>query len=181
MLKADLSDLPKGWFDEGDIEWYRQIYEELVPECGNTVEVGCYRGRSICSIADIILRKNIQVLCVDCWRPWDMDEGFGVFSRFNEALSKFGLTKAVESAIGLSCEVARTVASHSKDFIFIDADHNYESVKADLEAWEPKLKRGAYIGGHDYMSFPGVTKAVNERYKRRDCRVDSSIWLAKPT
>lgn len=48
------------------------------------------------------------------------------------------------------------------DFIYIDADHSYESVKRDLSAWLPKIKFNGWIGGHDYdnENFPGVHKAV---------------------
>jgi len=37
------------------------------------------------------------------------------------------------------------------DFIYIDADHSYESVKQDIEAWYPKCKVGGIFSGHDYV------------------------------
>jgi predicted O-methyltransferase YrrM len=49
----------------------------------------------------------------------------------------------------------------SVDFVWIDAGHEYEEVKADIEAWMPKLKRGGVMGGDDYP-FDGVSKAVKE-------------------
>lgn len=52
------------------------------------------------------------------------------------------------------------------DFVFLDADHSYEGVRADIAAWAPKVKPGGWLGGHDYENpnFPkfGVTRAVNE-------------------
>ena len=52
------------------------------------------------------------------------------------------------------------------DFIYIDADHNYDAVKSDLEAWWPKLKRGGLFCGHDYHMYgqinTDVKKAVDE-------------------
>ena len=56
------------------------------------------------------------------------------------------------------------------DFIYIDGNHSYDFVKADLEAWWPKLKSGGAICGDDYqegyyqvtsLDF-GVVKAVDE-------------------
>ena len=35
------------------------------------------------------------------------------------------------------------------DFLFIDADHRYESFIADLKAWIPKVKAGGIVCGHD--------------------------------
>lgn len=54
----------------------------------------------------------------------------------------------------------------SFDFVFIDADHRYEGVKADILGWMPKVKKGGIIAGHDYKvpgrRHPGVKRAVNE-------------------
>ena len=63
---------------------------------------------------------------------------------------------------------AKDIADESFDFIYIDADHTYEAVKRDLNAWWPKLKVGGLIGLHDYeeifhSNIPfGVVQAVTE-------------------
>lgn len=65
-----------------------------------------------------------------------------------------------------SIEAAREVKDGSLHFVFIDADHSYESCKADIEAWLPKLLPGGVLGGHDYnrLQYPreGVKRAVDE-------------------
>lgn len=38
------------------------------------------------------------------------------------------------------------------DFIFIDADHSYEAVKADFEMFSPLLAKNGVIGLHDVCS-----------------------------
>ena len=53
------------------------------------------------------------------------------------------------------------------DFIYIDACHLYDSVKADLEMFLPKLKTNGILCGHDYMDDPrgsnfNVVQAVDE-------------------
>lgn len=51
------------------------------------------------------------------------------------------------------------------DFVFIDAGHSYRAVKADIEAWERKVKPGGWFGGHDYHpEFSGVMRAVGEAF-----------------
>lgn len=52
------------------------------------------------------------------------------------------------------------------DFLYVDGLHNYEGVCLDLELYEPKVKVGGLIAGHDY-NLRGVKKAVNERYGDR--------------
>lgn len=47
--------------------------------------------------------------------------------------------------------------------VFIDSFHAYDEVKADIEAWLPKLQRPGILAGHDYGLFwPGVCEAVHE-------------------
>lgn len=66
-----------------------------------------------------------------------------------------------------SIEAASTIADGSLDLVFLDADHSYDAVKADLAAWLPKMKLGGWIGGHDYRNSDprfrfGVDRAVDE-------------------
>jgi predicted O-methyltransferase YrrM len=49
---------------------------------------------------------------------------------------------------GLSHEIGHTF-DLSIDFLFIDADHSYEAVKADWKRWFPKVRKGGYIALHD--------------------------------
>lgn len=54
------------------------------------------------------------------------------------------------------------------DFCYIDALHQYASVKQDVEAWYPKVKPGGILAGHDYLNGIyreveyGVKQAVDE-------------------
>lgn len=51
---------------------------------------------------------------------------------------------------GLSVELAAGFPDWHFDWIFIDAGHDYENCKADLEAWWPKLRPGGLFSGDDY-------------------------------
>ncbi len=62
---------------------------------------------------------------------------------------------------------------HDIDLLFIDGDHSYEGVKADIEAWLPHIKRGGHVAFHDCACVTNkqphflhyeVTRAVNEWY-----------------
>lgn len=71
------------------------------------------------------------------------------------------------------------------DFCFIDADHSYSAVKADIEAWYPLVREGGICAGHDW-NHPkekrngqfGVTKAITEYAETHGLavQVEGSVW-----
>jgi hypothetical protein len=53
------------------------------------------------------------------------------------------------------------------DWVYVDGDHTYEGVLADLEAWAPRVRPGGVIAGDDYGATgqwwgDGVQRAVAE-------------------
>lgn len=66
---------------------------------------------------------------------------------------------------------AAAVDDASLDLVYIDAEHTYDAVKADIGLWLPKVRAGGWIGGHDY-DHPmerirgkwGVRAAVDELF-----------------
>lgn len=51
-----------------------------------------------------------------------------------------------------SAVAAARFADGSLDLVFIDADHQYDAVMRDLEAWWPKIAPTGRIAGHDYTA-----------------------------
>jgi predicted O-methyltransferase YrrM len=60
-----------------------------------------------------------------------------------------------------SAKAAALYEDESLDFVFIDACHETEAVKADILAWWPKVKIGGILAGHDYF-WTQVQPAVDE-------------------
>jgi hypothetical protein len=65
------------------------------------------------------------------------------------------------------------IPEESVDVVFVDADHSYEAVKADLEFWWKKVRKGGQLLGDDYSScHPGTTKAVDEFAINNNLKID---------
>ena len=67
------------------------------------------------------------------------------------------------------------------DFVFVDADHTYQGVLDDVNAWVGKVKKGGWILGHDYNSkrHAEVKRAVDKLFGRR-VEVDTDhVWAVR--
>jgi len=139
-------------------------------------EVGVFTG----ALSTLLLRKeDLTLYMVDSWKGHDPDSKYAE-TDFHGRLSQMEqdayhlYTKDATSFAGErakiirkdSLEAAKDFEDGSLDFVFIDADHTYEGVKADIRAWLPKVKEGGWISGHDFENpdFPawGVSQAVGE-------------------
>jgi predicted O-methyltransferase YrrM len=65
-------------------------------------------------------------------------------------------------------EVSRILHERRLDFLFIDGDHAYESVKADFQGYAPFVRSGGVVALHDIaMGQPsGVSRFWSELRKR---------------
>lgn len=67
-----------------------------------------------------------------------------------------------------SDDAAKDFLDESLDFVYIDANHDYEHVYNDIYVWIKKVKSGGIISGHDYTRRRGqdhlyaVIDAVND-------------------
>jgi hypothetical protein len=153
----------------------------LLPREAVCAEVGTYRG----DFAAAILRASNpkQLYLVDSWehRSEEKYEGAsygghalagqqgmdamyeGVVARFRAEID----SGAIVIKRARSLEAAASFPDESLDWVYIDADHSYEGVKRDLDAYYSKVKPGGFIAGDDYGQGDkwfghGVTRAVDE-------------------
>jgi hypothetical protein len=59
-----------------------------------------------------------------------------------------------------SLNACNDFAEGSLDFVFIDANHDYNEVCVDLRIWVRKVRSGGLLCGHDY-NMVGVKRAVD--------------------
>jgi hypothetical protein len=108
--------------------------------------------------------------------PWENNAELSdcetVFRTCKGLLDPFG--DRAEMVKGYSPFAAEMFEDNSLDFIYIDGLHDYESVKADIAGFYPKLKVGGIISGHDYHleDWPGVYNAVNEFISQNELEIN---------
>jgi len=135
------------------------------------VEVGVWRG----NFAKIILSKWAgDIYLVDAWKRLDgyKDVRNERFDPYDYQLMEENLAEYADRCHvikHLSVEAAKFVPNEL-DFVYIDANHSYASVKQDIKTWFEKIRKGGILAGHDFMSLRhlGVTQAVLEfAFKRQ--------------
>jgi len=150
----------------------------------NMIEIGSYQGEST-----IIFQKNFpnsKIFAVDFWLN-NYDEREVNINSFNmmDVENNFDvLTKSYSNIIKIkmsSSDFSNIIADNSIDFIYIDGDHSYKGITNDLINWKNKIKKGGYIGGHDYndIQIDTIIKAILENFPNYKINIFESNWLIK--
>ena len=126
------------------------------------VEVGVYEGQSAAYLA-----VELATLCDDVPARLDLVDNFGGQAGADRVKASLSRVANIigDIVVGDSAASASRYPDASLDFVFIDADHSYESVSRDIDAWRSKVRPGGILAGHDFaLEFPGVIRAVTERF-----------------
>ncbi len=159
----------QGWMSLSEIQWlYRQAKQYKT-----IVEIGCWKGKSTHALLTGAQSHGGKVSVVDHFKGAAGQEQFfpevaylDIYHIFMASLGHFSnLSVYKMDSLSGSKRIKKA------EMIFIDAGHEYEEIKQDLELWEPKATK--LLCGHDYQ-FPGVKKAVVEKFGIPN--VIDSIW-----
>jgi len=175
----------EGW--SSDILPFYAAMSDKLPDGALIAEVGVYKGRSLLYFAEQLAARRKLACRIDAIDSWEASWCPNMWEMFQGHLRDS--SDEVRSMITCwrmsSADAARMQNDQTLDFCFIDADHNYESVRSDIAAWLPKVRPGGIICGHDYSgdlygSFPGVDRAVHEAFaKDRVQKPSGSVWLVQ--
>ncbi len=141
--------------DINRIDLIKEIGTEFPKGFG--VEVGTFKGEFS---KQILENWSGTLYMVDVWRCLG-DEYIDSSNHGNFDIEIFG--ESIKNIKGhedrgvmvrASSEIASNMfLDNSLDFVYIDANHAYDFVKEDIELWYPKVKKGGYLCGHDYIDL----------------------------
>ena len=168
-----------GWLMESEAAYLAR----LAGRSNLIAEVGSWLGRSTCALG-----ANTQgvVFAVDTWQGSEEHVGMlaekpegWLFSEFRHNTS--GLPIMPIPLPSLDAAFLLTKTRILFDLIFVDANHSYESVKADILAWVPLLSVGGVICGHDFdpTYWKGIVRAVEECVPRFRIVPETTIWTTE--
>jgi cephalosporin hydroxylase len=155
-----------GWFHHGDK--ILELVEQHRPKV--CVELGTWMGASAIPVARSIARWGGTLFCVDTWSG-DLNEDGGSPAGRAPIMLLSCARRMVDAGVSASVRlIPATTAVAAKawsgpiDFLYVDADHSFLGVCADLEAWAPHVRSGGLIVGDDYGSdlYPGVKSAWDD-------------------
>lgn len=136
--RSELTGLP-GWETKPE-QQALMVYATPVPDNGVIVEIGCEFGMStgaFCSAA----KKTVSITSVDLF-PGDM------IDVHRKNLKEAGYDGRSKRISGDSATVGLTW-DKPIDLLFVDGDHTYEGVLADMNAWLHHVKVGGVVIFHD--------------------------------
>lgn len=168
-----------------------RLFAELDFKTG--AEIGVEEG----AYTEVLCRENPQatIYAIDAWMA---------YKGYREHVSQDKLngfyTNALKRVSGLNCRVLREFSMDAArkfddgelDFVYIDANHDFQFVVNDLAEWQKKVRAGGIVAGHDYrktknnMPFHVIqaTQAFTSAYRispwfvlRGDHRAASFMWI----
>lgn len=143
------------------------------------LEIGSYMGESTSMFAASGVFNEIH--CIDPFNGYEEANDF-LNKKWNEIDNEFKINTRHFNNITIHRDYSYNISDNFEDnyfdLIYIDAAHDYDSVKKDIELYLPKCKH--IMAGHDYSSeWPGVIMAVNEIFGKPDFNSADSSWLKK--
>lgn len=170
--KHNIKEVP-GWLTDGEAQTLMKYGRG-----GMCLEIGSYKGKSARHIASVCEK----LFCVDtfmCSVDGQTQTEHSIYEDFRNNTSEFG---NIVPITGKSSDVHDCFANDTFDMIFLDAMHDYDSVREDLSNYWAKLKLGGYLLMHDFANpdYPGVRRAAEEKLGEPVCVVDSiAVYLKK--
>ena len=172
ILKPEFNEIP-GWFSYD--KFYDNIVEKL-PNNSNIVEVGTWMGKSTNYLLSRLKEgvKKVNLTVVDTFKGnGDSIQsktlelyGGDLFTEFSDNAVMFDNYDDFNIIKDKSTHAKDSFVNNSLDFVYLDANHNYQQLIDDIDSWFYKVKPGSIIAGDDYGTniFGDVTNAVNDYF-----------------
>lgn len=135
----------------------------------NLLEIGTADGGTLFLFSKIV-EDNGKIITIDLpngyprWREI-------LYKSFSEKNKKIFIIKSDSHDIKTYESVKKILNGEKLDFVFIDGDHSYKSVKKDFETYVKLVKKGGLVAFHDIVkderNYSGEVYKFWEKIKKR--------------
>lgn len=165
---------------------YAEILIDLIKSNGysSIAEIGVYKCRGLKKV----LRNTDCITnywAIDNWDPSVLGLSQQVcdnmYTYACSLMTWFSQLKVLRMSSKCAAGIVR---GRMFDLVFIDASHDYNSVKEDIELWYPLIRDGGVISGHDYNPdrkdgrYAGLIEAVDERFSGTLIISEDGVWYS---
>ncbi len=140
----------------GDLRALATLIQES--NAKNCLELGTFLGTGTTAL---FYGAGVNLTCVDHWRGNQFDPfmqstapQYDFYEICSANINQYNHENRIALVEAESIQASHMYPDHFFDLIFIDADHTYEGVLADIKAWYLKVKPGGIICGHDCEGRP---------------------------
>lgn len=190
-----------GWLNASEAIELFKLANSLLNHKNLTIcEIGCWQGKSSYVLAKAIESKpDASLYCIDPFNyTGDLASEsiylkvkstmeISLLDRFTENMNRLGVMKKIKIIQGYSSDVIN-IFTEKIDLLFIDGNHDYDSVLRDYQQWSPLVKVGGYIAFHDVGAVHTKgPKQVVEKYvvkndmwgSRSDQKLVNELYIAR--
>lgn len=170
--KIEIPQIPERLMRNCRFFYNRYKFLPLLPKNAIVAEVGVLAGDFSRHILDVCQPKELHLIDIfncDDYKQKNRFNAEGNFTFVNGLFQREIEKGEVNLHRGLSWEMMAKFPDNHFDWIYIDAAHDYASVKKDIEIAGQKLKEDGYLIMNDYIisdhhagTMYGVVQATNE-------------------
>jgi predicted O-methyltransferase YrrM len=140
---------------------YDMVLKHAPPHSRTALEVGVY-GCSLVFLSKACLKRGItRIYGIDLFTGtagWNQ-----TFDTYEEAVARMRKYRLSDTVKLVRTDSQAYSWNEKIDVLHLDADHEYEAVRRDIEKYAPLVSEGGIIVFDDYdSSHPGVVRAVHE-------------------
>tara|TARA_R110000824_G_scaffold41348_1_gene123062 strand:- start:54 stop:1037 length:984 start_codon:yes stop_codon:yes gene_type:complete len=151
-------------------KYKKQDFFDTIRPNSIIAEIGVLDGEHAAEILQYCKPKELWL--IDPWENYDTYQRYR--GNYEKVKKLFANNESVKIIKNYSVEASKLFEDHYFDVVYIDGNHSYDYVKADIAHWLPKVKKDGFICGDDFnlqASWPGVYRAVAEfiiKYMEKD-------------
>lgn len=156
----------------------RKLIEDNLNTSSVVCEIGSYEGKS----SELFALLCNKVYCIDPWIDlWspDLEKDVNMLNAeqlFDKMKMNYNNIVKIKN---ISSEAYKDFDDKFFDFVYIDAMHDYNSVKDDINYWINKIKIEGFIGGHDCIKGGDVYNAIIDYFNIEPKIYEDSSWIVK--